>query len=79
MTFEAHLKQTDRSARDAGGRERHDVVAAVEIGLNAAILAVRQDEPVVLVVKSQAESGNVVDALPFGPFSPVEHRTLDIG
>ena len=79
MTFEAHLKQTDRSAHGVGGRERHDVVAAVEIGLNAAILAVRKDEPVVLVVKSQAESGNAVDALPFGPFSPVEHRTLDIG
>ena len=79
MTFEAHLKQTDRSARDAGNRERHDVVAAVEIGLNAAILAVRKDEPVVLVVRPKPENGSAIDALPFGPFSPLEHRTLDIG
>src|SRR5690606_26191346 len=77
MTFEAHLKQATRpSARASEPRERHEV-AAVEIGLNAAILAVRMDEPVVLVVRSH--EGDQAESLPFGPFSPLEHRTLEIG
>ncbi|HEX5600876.1 MAG TPA: NAD regulator [Hyphomicrobiaceae bacterium] len=79
MTFEAHLKRTARAqTRESSVRERHEV-AAVEIGLNAAILAVQKDEPVVLVVRSQDETGQVIEALPFGPFSPLEHRTLEIG
>lgn len=52
--------------------------SAVEIGLTAAILAVRDSEPMVLVVRGSA-SGASSDALPFGPFSPLNHRTLDIG
>lgn len=52
--------------------------SAVEIGLTAAILAVRDNEPVVLVVRGAASGANS-DALPFGPFSPLNHRTLDIG
>ncbi len=80
MTFEADLNRTVRSVDDTDKRERPEVaLAAVEIGLNAAILAVRQDEPVVLVVRPQAETGQPGDSLPFGPFSPLEHRTLDIG
>lgn len=47
----------------------------VEIGLNAAIVAVINDAPVVLVI-SKDGSG---DSLPFGPFSPLDHRTLEIG
>lgn len=79
MTFEAHLKRTIRTpVRETNARERHEV-AAVEIGLNAAILAVRKDEPVVLVVRPHDESGQVTDALPFGPFSPLQHRTLESG
>lgn len=53
-------------------------VAAVEIGLTAAILAVRDREPMVLVVRDPGR-GSKSDALPFGPFSPLDHRTLDIG
>ncbi len=79
MTFEAHLKQTTRSAASEGEAREWREVAAVEIGLNAAIIAVRKDEPVVLVVRPQGEAGQVSDALPFGPFSPLEHRTLEIG
>lgn len=52
---------------------------AVEIGLNAAIVAVQHDEPVVLVVRDDPDSAGACDGLPFGPFSPLEHRTLDIG
>jgi hypothetical protein len=47
----------------------------VSIGLSAAILAVEGERPSVLVV---AHDG-MADALPFGPFDPVQHRTLESG
>jgi hypothetical protein len=47
----------------------------VSIGLSAAILAVEGERPSVLVVAHEG----VADALPFGPFDPVEHRTLESG
>jgi hypothetical protein len=53
--------------------------APVEIGLNAAIVAVVDDEPVVLVVRQEPDGSGATDSLPFGPFSPVEHRTLESG
>jgi hypothetical protein len=53
-------------------------VAGVEIGLNAAIVAVINDEPVVLVIRNDGDAAGV-DGLPFGPFSPVAHRTLESG
>lgn len=53
--------------------------AAVEIGLNAAIVAVADDEPVVEVVRAEADACGATDGLPFGPFSPLKHRTLEIG
>lgn len=59
-------------------RHRLDT-SAVEIGLSAAIAAVRSDEPVVLTVKAATGDGGSVDALPSGPFSPKEHRTLEVG
>ncbi|HJW40659.1 MAG TPA: hypothetical protein VJ476_05435, partial [Rhizomicrobium sp.] len=47
----------------------------MSIGLSAAIVSVDQERPCVLVVQySGAE-----DALPFGPFDPLQHRTLDSG
>ena len=49
----------------------------IEIGLTTAIVAVNEDEPVVLVAaggKSQSPAG-----LPSGPFDPLAHRTLEIG
>ncbi|MDX2288973.1 MAG: NAD regulator [Hyphomicrobiaceae bacterium] len=53
--------------------------AAVEIGLNAAIVAVTNDEPVVLCVRDAADKCGATEGLPFGPFSPLDHRTLEIG
>jgi hypothetical protein len=53
--------------------------SAVEIGLNAAIAAVIDDEPVALVVRDEAEEPGSADGLPSGPFSPVDHRTLESG
>ncbi len=52
---------------------------SVEIGLNAAIVSVHNDEPVVLVVRETADSIGATDSLPYGPFSPREHRTLEGG
>lgn len=43
----------------------------IEIGLNAAIVAVADRQPLILVVNG--------DALPFGPFDPVAHRTFEAG
>ena len=53
--------------------------ANVEIGLNAAIVAVIDDEPVALIVRDETDGPQGSDGLPFGPFSPVEHRTLEQG
>src|SRR6185437_1980641 len=52
---------------------------SVGIGLNAAIVAVAENEPVALVVRGDADSIGATDILPFGPFNPVEHRTLEGG
>lgn len=47
----------------------------VTIGLSAAIVSVVEDRPSVLVV----HAGDADDALPFGPFDPIAHRTLESG
>jgi hypothetical protein len=49
---------------------------AIEIGLNGAIVAVEKPFPMILVVDS---GGRPRDSLPFGPFDPLRHRTLEIG
>ena len=49
--------------------------ASIEIGLNAAIVGMRDGQPNVLVTRE----GEKWDALPYGPFTPLDHRTLDIG
>jgi hypothetical protein len=49
---------------------------AVEIGLNAAIVSMIQGKPQILTV-SQGDS--TAPALPFGLFTPLKHRTLEIG
>jgi len=60
-----------RSANTNAARQHHPV----EIGLSAAIVSVAQDEPQVLVVRHKGQR----DALPFGPFDPLRHRTLESG
>jgi hypothetical protein len=47
----------------------------VRIGLSAAIVSVADERPRVLVVHHREEP----DALPFGPFDPLRHRTLESG
>jgi hypothetical protein len=48
----------------------------VNIGLSAAIVSVAEERPRVLVVHRANET---VDSLPFGPFDPLHHRTLESG
>jgi hypothetical protein len=54
------------------------VLTPIEIGLTAAIVAVEEGEPAILVAgdgeKSEPRAG-----LPFGPFDPLAHRTFEIG
>jgi hypothetical protein len=48
----------------------------VSIGLSAAIVSVVDERPSVLVVHHPRDAD---DALPFGPFDPLNHRTLESG
>ena len=54
------------------------VLTPIEIGLIAAIVAVEEGEPAILVAgdggKTEPRAG-----LPFGPFDPLAHRTFEIG
>lgn len=49
------------------------------IGLTAVIVAVTEEVPRVLVVRRLAGQAPGPDALPFGPFEPGGHRTLEQG
>jgi hypothetical protein len=52
----------------------------VVIGLNAAIVTVSEDQPKILAVpQAGGADAGAWDALPFGPFNPPQHRTLEIG
>jgi hypothetical protein len=51
------------------------VSAEIEIGLNAAIVAMNARSPRLLVV---GDDGDAFDALPFGPFDPNRHRTMEM-
>jgi hypothetical protein len=48
---------------------------SISIELSAAIVAVEGERPSVLVVSHNGAE----DSLPFGPFDPVHHRTLELG
>lgn len=73
---------------DTGGNvpssDKHST--AVTIGLNAAIVAVSNEVPQVTVVRRPGERSSRdagvpddSDGLPFGPFEPTQHRTLELG
>jgi hypothetical protein len=50
----------------------------IEIGLTAAIVAVEDGEPAILVASDESK-GETRAGLPFGPFDPLAHRTFEIG
>ena len=53
--------------------------APLQIGLHAAIIAVEDDNPLYLTLPGQTGAGAMLDGLPFGPFQPTLHRTLEMG
>lgn len=76
----------DFERRDGAAQSAEDHSTAVTIGLNAAIVAVSDEVPQVTVVRRPGErsSGDAgtpddSDGLPFGPFEPAQHRTLELG
>ena len=69
---EAKKLQLVRTGADAA---RTDDAHVVLIGLSAAIVSVAEERPRVLAVQ-RPESA---DALPFGTFDPIAHRTLESG
>ncbi len=53
---------------------------AVEIGLTAAIVSVRENEPQILVVSGGSQHNPTLpDGLPLGSFDPLQHRTFETG
>jgi hypothetical protein len=54
----------------------HSATLPIEVGLTAAIVAVRDDSPTILLTHPD---GGANSALPSGPFDPVAHRTFEIG
>jgi hypothetical protein len=50
----------------------------IEIGLTTAIVALRGEEPLVLV-SGEVGQKDTPAGLPFGPFDPISHRTFEIG
>jgi len=57
-----------------------DQANTVVIGLNACVMTVMNDTPCVLVVpQPPAQKTETIEGLPFGPFDPQHHRTLEIG
>src|SRR5258708_2172533 len=54
------------------------VLTPIEIGLTAAIVAVEDGEPAILVAGEDRQHEPRA-GLPFGPFDPLAHRTFEIG
>jgi hypothetical protein len=51
----------------------------LQIGLHAAVISVDADTPQYLTVQGSDPQGHMLDGLPFGPYQPIKHRTLDTG
>ena len=60
-------------------QEKQSPDSQIELGLNAAIVTVREGQPHILVVRPGIAGSGAWDALPFGLFAPRAHRTLEIG
>jgi hypothetical protein len=53
------------------------LLTPIEIGLTAAIVAIEDNEP--LILTASGSGGDRLTGLPFGPFDAVAHRTFEIG
>ncbi len=56
------------------GIDAESVTPSIVIDLNAAIIAISEEQPQALIVHHGEGEG-----LPFGPFEPLKHRTMEIG
>src|SRR5947209_6792205 len=56
---------------------RDKLLTPIEIGLTAAIVAIEDNEP--LILTASGGEGGTLAGLPFGPFDAVSHRTFEIG
>ncbi len=57
----------------------NDATGKLAIGLNAVVVAVEPKNPQVLVVDGRSSTTPNLPALPFGPFQPGIHKTLELG
>src|SRR5215468_3547266 len=53
------------------------LLTPIEIGLTAAIVAIEDNEP--LILTASIDTHDRLSGLPFGPFDAVAHRTFEIG
>ena len=53
------------------------LLTPIEIGLTAAIVAIEDNEP--LILTASGSDADRLTGLPFGPFDAVSHRTFEIG
>lgn len=72
-------RPNNAAARDLSDGDPSVNNPQIELGLNAAIVMVRNRQPHILVARAGIAGNESGDALPFGPFEPREHRTLEIG
>jgi hypothetical protein len=79
MSYSSPLRESAERVKAETEPHSAPSAAGVEIGLNAAIVAVADNEPVVLIIRNDADSAGATDGLPFGPFSPLQHRTFEGG
>jgi hypothetical protein len=70
----AEARRKEAATQNSSGQDPQ-----IELGLNAAIVTVRERQPQILVVRQGTAGSGAWDALPFGPFAPRAHRTLEIG
>jgi hypothetical protein len=72
------MAEARRKAADLA-TETENTDPKIELGLNAAIVTVREQQPHILVVRPGTAGTGAWDALPYGTFAPRAHRTLEIG
>lgn len=56
-----------------------NIAPAIEIGLATAIVAVKGEQPLILVAPGGEEEPERTMGLPYGSFDPIQHRTIEIG
>ena len=62
---------------DSGHKMSETPLKPIEIGLTAAIVAIEDNEP--LILTASGDNNGTLAGLPFGPFDAVAHRTFEIG